>query len=127
MTEEKDSLVSASLTSPQYFHRLWARGELDIPYMSAKADDLFRFFNRWCEENGEFRRTNRFFGQEISRCMKQHRTMIAYPNITDSKKTCRIYMTPDDMNSESLADQLGESCRKFAWEFYGSDANQGQA
>lgn len=127
MTEEKDSLVSASLTSPQYFHRLWSRGELDIPYMSAKADDLFRYFNRWCEENGEFRRTNRFFGQEIGRCMKQHRTSINYPNITDAKKTCRIYVAESDMQEGDLVKTMGESCRKFAWEFYGADTNQGKA
>ena len=125
MTEEKDNLISASLTSPQYFHKLWAAGELDIPYMSAKADDLFRYFNRWCEENGEFRRTNRFFGQEIGRVMKQHRTSIAYPNITDTKKTCRIYVAEPDMAADSLVVQLGESCRKFAWEFYGAESSYG--
>jgi putative DNA primase/helicase len=123
MTDEKYNLISASLTSPQYFHRLWSKGELDIPYMSAKADDLFKFFNRWCEENGEFRRTNRFFGQEISRAMKQHRTSIAYPNVTDAKKTCRIYMSEHDMHSDDHVKAMGESCRKFAWELYGSDKN----
>lgn len=128
--EEKDKLISASMPSPQYFHKLWAAGELDIPYTAAKADDLYRYFQKWCEANGEFRRTSRFFGQELQRVMKQERVNIRYPKYASDRKTCRVYVPDVALESEvdgSRNDIVGEQARKFLEKLDRRDLSEGNS
>ncbi|WP_444904205.1 primase-helicase family protein [Microbulbifer sp. CnH-101-E] len=116
VNQEKEELIDASLPSPAYFHKLWKQGELDIPYKSAVAGDLFKEFQRWCERSGEFKRTERYFGAELKRVMLQVRHNIKYPEVLSSHITKRIYVTEDDMNfkyDRHFAERLGESCREF--------------
>lgn len=115
MTEEKDELIAASLPSPQYFHRLWKAGELDMPYRSAVSGDLFRYFQRWCEKNGEFKRTERYFGAELKRVMPQKRINMQYPYINSHQITKRIYVAEDDSLEGNK--KIQESARSFRAEF----------
>lgn len=114
-TEEKRGLIRASMTSPQYFHELWRSGELDVPYSCATASDLFKYFTRWCEENNEFKRTQRYFGQEIQRVMKPHRLEIRYPRSDSLAGQKRVYLAQPDLEKdfEGLGDHVGERCRAF--------------
>ncbi|WP_226648999.1 DUF5906 domain-containing protein [Microbulbifer variabilis] len=114
--DEKEELINASLPSPAYFHKLWKQGELDIPYKSAVAGDLFKAFQRWCERSGEFKRTERYFGAELKRVMPQVRLNIKYPEQLSAHITKRIYVTEEDMDFKydtHFAERLGDSCRQF--------------
>jgi len=114
--QEKDDLIDASLPSPVYFQKLWKEGELDIPYKSAVSGDLYRAFQRWCERNGEFKRTDRYFGAELKRVMPQVRKNIRYPDEMSSHSTKRIYVTEDDLKLQhepDYVDRLAASCREF--------------
>lgn len=115
MTDEKQGLINASMTSPQYFHSLWKAGELDIPYQSAKAGDLYTYFVKWCENNGEFRRTQRYFGQEIGRVMKTGRERFAYPKDTAVEGQHRVYYAEPDLETteDSFSQHIGKRCRDF--------------
>lgn len=116
VNQEKEELIDASLPSPAYFHKLWREGELDIPYKSAVAGDLFREFQRWCERTGEFKRTERYFGAELKRVMPQLRHNIKYPEPMSAHITKRVYVTEEDMqhrDSPDFVDLLGQSCRDF--------------
>lgn len=116
VNEEKVGLINSSLPSPVYFYRLWEAGELDIPFRSAVASDLYKAFQRWCDQNGEFKRTSRYFGQELQRVMPQVRKNIRYPCDDSIYTTKRIYVTPGDMkleHDEGFVGALSESCRVF--------------
>ncbi|MCH2039919.1 MAG: DUF5906 domain-containing protein [Saccharospirillaceae bacterium] len=117
MTEAKDELIGSSMTSPQYFHRQWSRGELDWPYTCAATGDLFQAFKHWCEENNEFRRNERFFAQELKRVMKPQRLNINYPTEKDPVRTVRVWVRDDDptplKEDESINKFIGRCCRNF--------------
>lgn len=117
MTEEKGDLIGASMTSPQYFHYQWRNGELDIPYMCATAADLYRYFTNWCEQNGEFKRTQRYFGQELQRVMKPARLRFGYPEWNSVEGQHRVYVAEPcmamDFGTDSPAQFIGRRCRLF--------------
>lgn len=116
-SDEKDALIGVSLAAPVYFHRLWKNGDLDLPYVSATAGDLFKAFKRWCEDNNEFKRTERYFGSELKRVMPQERHNVQYPDTFSTRATKRIYVTEDDYSrrgEDGYVDVLAESCRTFA-------------
>jgi putative DNA primase/helicase len=116
INEEKNELIDASLPSPVYFHKLWKAGELDVPYRSAVAGDIYRVFLSWCVKNGEFKRKSRDFGLELKRVMTKDRKNIKYPERLSSFVTKRIYVTEEDLefeNTDEYIDRLAESCRAF--------------
>lgn len=118
-TAEKSELIGVSLPAPVYFHQLWKSGELGLPYVSATAGDLFLAFKRWCDDNNEFKRTERYFGSELKRVMAQERHNIQYPDCFSGRVTKRIYVTEEDLARRSepgYVDLLSESCRVFARE-----------
>ncbi|MCH2057902.1 MAG: DUF5906 domain-containing protein [Thalassotalea sp.] len=113
---EKQGLIDASMPSPAYFHRLWKDGELDIPYVTATSAKIYKHFCRWCEKNGEFKRTQRYFSSELQRCMTPHRLNMNYPYTNSQPKTVRVFLTPDMVNKYGEADfrkQVEQSCRQF--------------
>lgn len=116
MTDEKRHLIQASLTSPQYFHELWKAGELELPYMSARAGDLYLYFVKWCEQNNEFKRTQRYFGQEIGRLMKSGRYKFQYPDpVKSGSQQHRVYLADVDLNSDfdEISTFIGKRCCEF--------------
>lgn len=117
LNDEKRDLIGASLTSPQYFHHQWRNGELSIPYSCATASDLFRYFTHWCDQNGEFKRTQRYFGQELARVMKPMRMRIRYPLHDAHENQHRLYIAEPDMEMDwgdmSQAQFIGKRCRDF--------------
>ena len=117
VNQEKHDLIGASLTSPQYFHMLWKAGELEIPYGCATSADLYKYFAKWCEQNGEFRRTQRYFGQELKRVMKQGRWRFSYPEITFPQAQHRVYFSDEQLlampSGARVDDYVGEQCRNF--------------
>ena len=111
---EKEHLVSASMTSPQYFHMLWKNGELEIPYGCATADLLYKYFAKWAEQNGEFKRTQRFFGAELKRVMPQSRHRFGYPQAYSPMKQHRVYIDEEQINQcpavMRLDEWIGKCC-----------------
>lgn len=116
LNEEKQALIEGSLSPARYFLRVWARGELDLPYGAAVAGDLYRAFCRWCERANEFKRREREFYQEIQRDLVQVRKDIKFPGIHSDFKTCRIYMPKALEARREEADwlkEVGLQCRAF--------------
>lgn len=115
--EEKEHLVNASMSSPQYFHLLWKNGELDIPYGCATTNDLYRYFKRWAENNGEFKRTQRFFSSELQRVMMQGRYRFSYPSITEPQKQHRVFVSKEQLakipDAKRMDDWVGHCCIEF--------------
>lgn len=113
---EKQGLIDASMPSPAYFHKLWKGGELDIPYITATTSEIYKHFCRWCEKNGEFKRTQRFFSSELQRCMTPHRLNMNYPYANSPPKTVRVFLTDEMVKYFGQPDfrkLVEESCRKF--------------
>ena len=53
MTDAKARVISWGLSGWQLFHKQWLDGELDVPYVSCKVDDVWRLFQFWCTRNNE--------------------------------------------------------------------------
>lgn len=116
LNDEKQALIEGSLSPARYFLRIWARGELDIPYGAAVASDLYRAFCRWCERANEFKRREREFYQEIQRDLVQVRKDIKFPDMHSDFKTCRIYVSKATDARRAEADWLKDvslQCRAF--------------
>ncbi|GGA80677.1 hypothetical protein GCM10011369_23280 [Neiella marina] len=121
MNVEKEGLIEASMPSPAYFHKQWKGGELDIPYMSAPSGDLYKYFSRWCEASGEFKRTQRFFSNEVARAMTAYRLKMNYPYINSGSKTVRVFLSQQlvarcheaKLDSTEFNKVVAEECRKF--------------
>lgn len=116
VNEEKQGLITMSLPSPIHFVNLWRDGELDLPYCSATAGDLYTAFKGWAEQNGEFKRTERFFGGEAKRVLRQARHNICHPYAASPMKTHRIYITENDLkhrDDKNYISRIAESCNRF--------------
>ena len=114
---EKQGLIDASMPSPAYFHKLWKAGELDIPYLTATTSEIYKHFTRWCDKNGEFKRTQRFFSGELQRCMTPYRLNMRYPHVTSHPKTVRVFLTPDMaklIGHPNFRESVENDCRKFS-------------
>jgi putative DNA primase/helicase len=113
---EKQGLIDASMPSPAYFHRRWKANELDMPYMCGTTTQIYKYFCRWCDKNGEFKRTQRYFSIELQRCMTPHRLNMNYPYANTPAKTTRVFLT-DEMvlkHADPEFRKLVEnSCREF--------------
>lgn len=117
MNIEKTGLIEASMPSPAYFHKLWKGGELDIEYMSATSGDLYKYFTRWCEQNGEFKRTQRYFSSELKRCMAAHKLNMNYPFANSPAKTVRVFLTDEMVQQRGdpeFRKLIERECRQFA-------------
>lgn len=116
LNAEKQALIEGSLSPARYFLRIWARGELDIPYGAAVASDLYKAFCRWCERANEFKRREREFYQEIQRDLVQVRKDIKFPEQHSDFKTCRIYMSKEmeaRRDEDDWAKEVALQCRAF--------------
>ncbi len=115
----KRRLVDSSMLSPQYFFKQWKAGELSIPPMCAHTSDLFEYFKHWCEGSNEFRRTQRYFSQELGRCpgITQRRVNIRYPLHDSAVQTHRVWVLDDDpgkvLDGESPVQFAGRRCCEF--------------
>lgn len=119
LNAEKRRLVNASMLSPQYFFQLWRAGELSLPVMCATTGDLFLFYKHWAESANEFRRTQRYFSQELARCdgISAKRVCIKYPKEDALHTTQRVWVVDDDAGvprpGESGNEFVGRRCREF--------------
>jgi putative DNA primase/helicase len=53
MTQAKRNLIEISKISAELFFDEWSAGQLRVPFLPAKAHDLYRAFLKWCGINGE--------------------------------------------------------------------------
>lgn len=117
LNQEKQNLIGGSMTSPVYFFNQWRDGELEIPFGCATSSALYRYFTKWCEQNGEYKRTQRYFSGELQRVMTQGRFRFSYPEINYPAKQFRVFVAESALGNlpanVRVDDAIGDQCRKF--------------
>lgn len=117
LNQEKQNLIAGSMTSPVYFYNQWKNGELDVEYGCATSSALYRYFTKWCEQNGEYKRTQRYFSGELQRVMTQGRYEFSYPRIANKSKQYRVFLAQEQLEQlpigAGLASFIGQKCRDF--------------
>ena len=53
VTEAKRELIELGMDTHERFYRQWKEGELPVAYAPCLSMDLYRGYQRWCQERGE--------------------------------------------------------------------------
>ena len=53
VTKAKTDLIDLGLPNPNRWLRAWRSGSLPVSYASCSADQAYRFYRRWCSNEGE--------------------------------------------------------------------------
>ena len=52
-TEAKRDLIMASMSGPDLFWMEWSAGDLDVPFVPCRKDDLYVYYQKWSRASGE--------------------------------------------------------------------------
>lgn len=109
MTKAKQDLIELNWRPPERFANEWLNGFLDLPLRVCSAEQLYRAFKRWCNNQGEqYAPAQSAFTRAVERWVKERRkrdpSTGAYPapelvykqiglkDVTQARKTVRCWV-----------------------------------
>lgn len=114
MNKAKQQIIEWGLSGWQLFHRQWKRGDLGVMYASCKVDDVWRFYQTWCNRNNEKAMPRNKFviamGTKIPKARRWVRSLNSNDKTPYQAQTYKVGYEPDGVKEQ---DFLGDTVIKF--------------
>ena len=111
MTAAKERLIDFGRASWEVFFDEWQCGELPVPFVPCRLDQLYRSYLRWCNSGKEHAVGKNRFSGFISTKVKRRRD-VDY-SLGSIRKKATIFFTVNCPDDQSQCEWLGSSVREF--------------
>ena len=129
MTDAKEKLIELGMNSAQLFAADWMRGDLEHPWCSARTQDVYRAYRRWCVRTGErMPMTLTRFSTELNGLhgLRKSRQVVPVGRKGLETKQAMVFTVPlaedSPFRSMDLKKQVGEFADSLRAEEEGGDA-----
>lgn len=106
MTASKQRMIRFGLPGWDAFYQAWAGGELNAPFCSCLATDLYLVYDRWCSRCGERAISQTKFSELLAMRVHKSRQHVALG--IAAKKLLTVFKVPSDDD-----ETLSKACQRF--------------